>query len=169
MALMLDNLDWEEINPKLDVLLEEYADDKSALIEVLHKAQEIVGYLPERVQERIAEGLNISMSDVSSVISFYSHFSTKPKGKYHIALCMGTACYVKGAPDIAERLEKELKIKSGDTTDDGLFSLEIVRCLGACGLGPVMTVNGEVYGLLSPDKAVTTLKEITLKKITKQG
>ncbi len=161
MSVMIENLNWEEINPQLDALLEEYHGDKSALIEVLHKAQEIVGYLPEPVQEKIADGLNVSLSDVCSVISFYSHFSTKPKGKYHIALCLGTACYVKGAPDIVDRLEKELKLKSGDTTDDGLFSLEMVRCLGACGLGPVMTINGEVYGLLSPDKAVTTLKEIT--------
>ena len=119
-----------------------------------------MGFLPEKVQAKIVDALGVSMSDVTSVVSFYSHFSTKPKGKYHIALCMGTACYVKGTPEIVERLEKELNICSGDTTDDGLYSLEIVRCLGACGLGPVMTVNGEVYGLLSPDKAVTILKEI---------
>ncbi len=161
MSTALKEVNWEEVMPKLDVLLEEYRGDQSALIEVLHKAQEIVGFLPAEVQAKIAEGLNVSMSDVYSVVSFYSHFSTKPKGKYHIALCLGTACYVKGAPDIVERMEKELNLKSGDTTEDGLYSLEIVRCLGACGLGPVMTVNGEVYGLLSPDKAITILREIT--------
>ncbi|MCK4257879.1 MAG: NAD(P)H-dependent oxidoreductase subunit E [Halanaerobiales bacterium] len=161
MSTVLSPVNWEEVNPKLDVLIEEYRGDKSALIEVLHKAQEVVGFLPVEVQAKIAEGLNVSMSDVYSVVSFYSHFSTKPKGKYHIALCLGTACYVKGAPDIVDKMEKELNLKSGDTTEDGLYSLEIVRCLGACGLGPVMTVNGEVYGLLSPDKAITILKDIT--------
>lgn len=160
MSSVSNQLNWEELNPKLDALLAEFHGDKSALIEVLHQAQEIVGFLPENVQAKIVDALGVSMSDVTSVVSFYSHFSTKPKGKYHIALCMGTACYVKGTPEIVERLEKELNICAGDTTDDGLYSLEIVRCLGACGLGPVMTVNGEVYGLLSPDKAVTILNEI---------
>lgn len=158
MSMLSGQVNWEEVNPKLEVLIDEYRGDRSALIEVLHKAQELVGFLPENVQAKIAEGLGVAIGDVYSVVSFYSHFSLKPKGKYHIALCMGTACYVKGAPDIVEKLEKELKIKSGDTTEDGLYSLEIVRCLGACGLGPVMTVNGEVFGLLSPDKAVTILR-----------
>lgn len=163
MSTHVSNVNWEEVNPQLDALLEEYRGDQSALIEVLHKAQELVGYLPEDVQLKIADGLGVAPGDVYSVISFYSHFSTKPKGKYHIALCLGTACYVKGSPDIVDRLERELHIKSGDSTDDGMYSLEIVRCLGACGLGPVMTVNGEVYGLLSPDKAVTILKEFKVE------
>lgn len=162
MSAHVCEINWAEINPKLDALLDQYRGDKSALIEVLHQAQEVVGYLPPEVQEKIADGLGVSVGDVYSVISFYSHFSTKPKGKYHIALCLGTACYVKGSPDIVERLEKELHIKAGDSTEDGLYSLEIVRCLGACGLGPVMTVNGEVYGLLSPDKAVGILKDLNV-------
>lgn len=160
MSEFINLIDWDEVNPRLNKLLEENRGNNAALIEVLHQAQEIAGFLPEEIQDKIAEALEVSPGDVSSVVSFYSHFSTKPKGKYHIALCMGTACYVKGAPEIVERLEKELEIKSGDTTDDGLFSLEIVRCLGACGLGPVMTINGEVYGLLSPDKAITILNEV---------
>lgn len=160
MSSHVKEINWEEMNPKLDALIAGYRGDKSALIEVLHKVQELVGYLPEEVQQRIADGLGVAVGDVYSVISFYSHFSTKPKGKYHIALCLGTACYVKGSPDVVDRLERELHIKAGDSTDDGLYSLEIVRCLGACGLGPVMTVNGEVYGLLSPDKAVTILKDL---------
>lgn len=160
MSSHVKEINWEEMNPKIDALITEYRGDKSALIEVLHKVQELVGFLPEEVQQRIADGLGVAVGDVYSVISFYSHFSTKPKGKYHIALCLGTACYVKGSPDIVDRLERELHIKAGDSTDDGLYSLEIVRCLGACGLGPVMTVNGEVYGLLSPDKAVTILKDL---------
>lgn len=162
MSAHVCEINWTEVNQKLDALLDQYRGDKSALIEVLHQAQEVVGYLPPEVQEKIADGLGVSVGDVYSVISFYSHFSTKPKGKYHIALCLGTACYVKGSPDIVERLEKELHIKAGDSTDDGLYSLEIVRCLGACGLGPVMTVNGEVYGLLSPDKAVGILKDLSI-------
>lgn len=157
---MLENkVNWDEINPKLDALLADYRGDQSALIEVLHKAQEVVGYLPMEVQVKIGESLGVAVSDVYSVVSFYSHFSTKPKGKYHISLCLGTACYVKGSPDILARLERDLGIKSGDSTDDGMYSLEVVRCLGACGLGPVMTVNGEVYGLLSPDKAITILNQ----------
>lgn len=144
---------------QLDDLIKSYQGQPSALIEVLHKAQEIVGYLPREVQIKIAEGLGVSLGQVYSVVSFYSHFSVKPKGKYKVCLCKGTACYVKGSPEIIDRLEKELGIEPGDTTDDGMFSLEVVRCLGACGLGPVMTVNENAHGLLKPDKAVFILEE----------
>lgn len=146
---------WEELYKIIDA----HRGQESALIEVLHQAQELIGYLPQQVQEVIAKGLNVPLSDVFSVISFYHHFNIKPKGKYQVSVCKGTACYVKGAPEIIERLEHDLGIKAGDSTDDGKFSLEVVRCLGACGLGPVMTVNQQAHGLLKPDTAVNALKQ----------
>lgn len=146
---------WEELYKILDA----YRGQGSALIEVLHKAQELIGYLPREVQEVIAKGLGVPLSSVFSVISFYHHFTIKPKGKYQISICKGTACYVKGSPEIIQRLEHDLGIKSGDSTDDGKFSLEVVRCLGACGLGPVMTVNQQAHGLLKPDTAAAALKQ----------
>ncbi|NLC76793.1 MAG: NAD(P)H-dependent oxidoreductase subunit E [Clostridia bacterium] len=143
---------------ELDELLKPYVGQPSALIEVLHKTQELVGYLPKEVQIRVAEALGVSLGEVYSVVSFYSHFSVKPKGKFKISLCKGTACYVKGSPEVLDKIQEQLGIKAGDSTDDGLFSLEVVRCLGACGLGPVMTVNDHAHGLLKPDKAVGILE-----------
>ncbi|MGI6629434.1 MAG: NAD(P)H-dependent oxidoreductase subunit E [Bacillota bacterium] len=144
---------------KLDALIKPYQGQPSALIEVLHKVQDSIGYLPREVQVRIAKALGLSLSEVFSVVSFYTRFTTKPQGKHKICLCKGTACYVKGAPEILERFEKELGIESGDTTDDGMYSLEVVRCLGACGLGPVMTVDGTAHGMVKPDKAMSILKK----------
>jgi len=146
---------WEELYKIID----QYRGQPSALIEVLHKAQELIGYLPQQVQEVIAKGLGVPLSDIFSVISFYHHFTIKPKGKYQVAVCKGTACYVKGSPEIIKRMEQDLGIKSGDSTDDGKFSLEVVRCLGACGLGPVMMVNKQAHGLLKPDTAAAVLKQ----------
>ncbi len=149
---------------KLDELLSNYRDQASALIEVLHRVQELVGYLPKDVQVRVADALGISLGEVYSVVSFYSHFSIKPKGKFKIALCKGTACYVKGSPEVLEKMENHLGIRAGDTTDDGVFSLEVVRCLGACGLGPVMTVNENAHGLLKPEKALEILENYRQQK-----
>ncbi|ATW24670.1 complex I 24 kDa subunit family protein [Candidatus Formimonas warabiya] len=144
---------------QLDQILQLYQGQPSALIEVLHQVQEIIGYLPREVQGKIAKALGVSRGEVYSVVSFYSHFTIKPKGKYQVCMCKGTACYVKGSPEILDRFEKELGIEAGDTTDDGKYSLEVVRCLGACGLGPVMTVNGNAHGLLKPEKALAVLKK----------
>ena len=144
---------------KLAELLDSYQGQSSALIEVLHQVQDMVGYLPKEIQVKIAKALGLSLGEVYSVISFYSNFSIKPKGKHKVCVCKGTACYVKGSPEILERLEKELGIESGDTTDDGKYSIEVVRCLGACGLGPVMTVDGNAHGSLKPEKAVSILKK----------
>ncbi len=105
-----------------------------------------------QVQKAIAEGLGISLSEVYGVVTFYSQFSLTPKGKYRISVCLGTACYVKGADKILEEIEKELEIKPGECTPDGLFSLDSCRCVGACGLAPVLMVNDEVFGKLSHDK-----------------
>ncbi len=147
------------IQKRLNEILQENRGEKENLIEVLHEVQGLVGFIPKYVQKEVAKALDLAPGEVSSVISFYAHFSEKPKGKYQIAICKGTACYVKGSVDIIDRVKKEYDLKAGESTEDGLFSLEIVRCLGACGLGPVMTVNGKAHGLLNAEKAVNILKK----------
>jgi len=137
---------------KLDEIISNYRNAKGALIPALHEAQELYGYLPMSVQKRIAEGLGIPLVEVYSVVTFYTQFSLKPKGKYVIQVCKGTACYVKGASLILERLKEKLGIDVGECTDDGLFSLEVCRCVGACGLSPVIMINEDVYGRLTPDR-----------------
>jgi len=136
----------------LDAIIAEHRNSPADLISVLHEAQELVGYLPQEVQVRVAEGLGVPISEVYGVVTFYSLFATRPRGKFKISLCNGTACYVRGAPRVLDRLERELGVKPGDTSADGLFSLDVVRCLGACGLGPVMTVNADVHARLKPDR-----------------
>lgn len=136
---------------------EEHRGDRGALIEVLHYAQERLGYVPRDVQTRIAEILGVPLSEVYGVMTFYSAFRERPRGKYTISSCQGTACYVRGAPEVLARLEKELGIKAGDSTEDGLFSLEVVRCLGACGLAPVVTVNKDTYGRVTEEKIPSIL------------
>ena len=121
-----------------------------ALLPVLHEAQEIYGYLPIEVQPMVADGLGVSLSEVYGVATFYSRFSLTPKGKHRISVCLGTACYVKGADKVLEEVEKKLGIKSGECTEDGLFSIDSCRCVGACGLAPVMMIDEEVYGKLTP-------------------
>lgn len=128
-----------------------------ALMPILQQAQEIYGYLPEEVQKTIADELGMSLSEVYGVVTFYSQFSLNPKGKYKISVCLGTACYVKGAGDIFDKLQEKLEIKGGECTADGKFSLEACRCIGACGLAPVLTVNEEVYGRLSVEDIDTIL------------
>lgn len=134
---------------RLNEIIEDLKDKRGALIPVLHKAQEIFGYLPEELQTHIAERLDIPLSEVCGVVTFYSLFSMKPRGKYLISICLGTACYVKGAGKISDELAKRLKVRIGDTTEDGKYTLEASRCIGACGLAPVLTVNGEVHGRLT--------------------
>ena len=120
------------------------------LIRVLHRAQAIFGYLPREVQQHVARRLYLSEAQVSGVISFYNYFTTKPKGKYCVDICLGTACYVKGAQDILDKFKLRLMIDVGECTDDGLFSLEACRCIGACGLAPVMMVNEDVHPRMTP-------------------
>ena len=134
---------------KLDKVIEDHKDMQGALIPVLHEAQSIYGYLPYEVMKRIAEGLQIPVAKVYGVATFYSQFSLEKKGKYRINVCMGTACYVKGSGDILNKFRERLGIEVGECTDDGLFSLESCRCIGACGLAPVITINDEVYGRLT--------------------
>ncbi len=122
-----------------------------ALMPALQEAQEIYGYLPIEVQEIVAEELGISLEEVFGVSTFYAQFSLNPKGKYAVAVCLGTACYVKGSGDVMARLERELGLTDGTTSPDGKYSLSATRCIGCCGLAPVMTINGDVYGKLVPD------------------
>lgn len=123
--------------------------EAGALMPVLHDAQNIYGYLPAEVQTVIAEELNVPLAEVYGVATFYSQFSLAPKGKHRISVCLGTACYVKGSDKVLEAIEKELRISCGECTPDKKFSIDSCRCVGACGLAPVMIVDGEVYGKLS--------------------
>jgi len=126
-------------------------DTKGPLMPIMQKAQDIFGCLPIEVQDCIAEELDIPMTDIYGVATFYSQFALEPKGEHVIGVCMGTACYVKNSQPILDRLVKELKIKEGQTTKDGKFTLEATRCLGCCGLAPVIMIGDQVYGRLSPD------------------
>ncbi len=136
---------------KLNKIMKAHSDDKGALMPVLQEAQEIYGYLPIEVQTMIARGLNIPLEEVYGVVTFYSQFSLYPKGEYKISVCLGTACYVKGAGDVFDKFARILNIKSGECTTDGRYSLDACRCIGACGLAPVLTVNDEVFGKVTVD------------------
>lgn len=124
--------------------------EKGALMPVMHEAQNIYGYLPAEVQTVIAEELNIPLAEVYGVATFYSQFSLQPKGKHKISICLGTACYVKGSDKVLQAVERELRISCGECTPDKKFSIDSCRCVGACGLAPVMIIDGEVYGKLQP-------------------
>ena len=136
---------------KLQAIIAENKGKQGALIQVLHEAQLIYGYLPIEVQKVIAEGMDIPLAEVYGVVTFYAQFSLKPKGEYKISICLGTACYVKGADLVLDKFKEQLKIEVGDCTADGKFSLDACRCIGACGLAPVLTVNSDVYGRLVPE------------------
>ena len=132
-------------------VIAELSDDKGALMPILQKAQDIYGYLPIEVQTIISDKMNVPLEKIYGIVTFYSQFSLYPKGKYKVSVCLGTACYVKGSGDIFNKLQELLGIKDGECTPDGQFSLESCRCIGACGLAPVMTVNEDVYGKLTLD------------------
>lgn len=137
---------------KLAEVIEAHKNQKGALMPVLQQAQNIFGCVSEDVQKAIAEGLGVTLSEVYGVATFYSQFSLQPKGQYVCGVCLGTACYVKGSQAVLDRLCSELQIEPGSTTADGLFTVQATRCLGACGLAPVMMINDEVYGRLTPDQ-----------------
>lgn len=142
----------QDLLDKLDPILEEYASKPGALIPVLQIAQGMMGYLPKSALKKISEGLNKPYSEVAGVVSFYSFFSTVPRGKFLVRVCLGTACYVRGGKDILESLKKELGIDVGQTTDDKMFSLDVGRCFGACGLAPVIMINDDVIQRAKPSK-----------------
>ena len=148
-----------ELMQKLDDIIHKYAEQEGSLIPILQKAQDLYGYLPEKVIKRISFKLSKPYSEVAGVVGFYSYFSTVPKGKYEIRVCLGTACYVRGANDVLEAIKDELKIDVGETTEDRLFSISAGRCFGACGLAPVIMVNEEVYQRVKPSKVGEILNQ----------
>ncbi|MSC84914.1 NAD(P)H-dependent oxidoreductase subunit E [Eubacterium sp. am_0171] len=133
-------------------LTAEYKGKEGSLIQVLHMAQGIYGYLPLEVQEVIADGLDIPLAEVSGVVTFYSFFATQPRGKHTIRVCLGTACYVRGGKKIVERLREILGVEIGETTKDRIFTFEVARCIGSCGLAPAMSIDDQVYKQVNPDK-----------------
>ena len=141
-----------EQEEKLKAVIEENKHDKSLLMHVMQEAPGIYGYLPFEVQAMIAEGMDVPVEKVYGVSTFYAQFSLSPKGRYNISVCLGTACYVKGSQAVLDKIVERLGIEPGECTKDAKFSLEACRCIGACGLAPVMTVNDEVYGRLTPDQ-----------------
>ena len=149
----------DEKEEKLQEIILKHKGIKGALIPVLHEAQGIYGYLPFNVQKMIARGLNVSPAEVYGVITFYTQFTLEPKGEYQIQVCMGTACYVKGANDILDKFKEKLGIDVGGSTEDNKFSLDACRCIGACGLAPVVMINEDVYGRLQPDEVEGILKK----------
>ena len=147
----------KEQEAKLLEVIAKYKGQKGALMPIMQEAQEIYGYLPYQVQKIISDETGIPIEKIYGVATFYAQFSMSPKGKYVVAVCLGTACYVKGSGAILEEVEKALGIEDGGCTPDGKFSIEVCRCVGACGLAPVMIVGGDVYGKLTPDKVADIL------------
>lgn len=148
------NIKLEELDP----IIEKYENKKGNLIPVLHKIQKKIGYLPAEVQEYVSEKLQIPMSKIYGVITFYSFFNTEPKGEHTIGVCMGTACYVKGAEDIMDKLKDELSIEVGETSEDDKFTMTVTRCLGTCSMAPVIMIDDKVYGEVSPEKVPEILE-----------
>jgi len=150
-----------EQEAELIKIISENKDTKGALMPVLQKAQEIYGYLPIEVQKIVSNEMDIPLEKIYGVVTFYSQFSLLPKGKYKISVCLGTACYVKGAGDLYDKLMQKLGIAGGECTADGKYSLDACRCIGACGLAPVLTVNEDVYGRLTVDDIEGILAKYT--------
>jgi NADH-quinone oxidoreductase subunit E/NADP-reducing hydrogenase subunit HndA len=142
----------EAMFQELDQYIESMPSKKGELIRVLHKAQGIFGYLPEEVQKFVGKKMNVSTAKVFGVVSFYSYFTMKPKGENNISICLGTACYVRGAEKILDVIKREINCEVGETTEDGKFSITALRCVGACGLAPVVMVGEKVYGRVTVDK-----------------
>ena len=154
----------EKISNEMKELLKNYSQDKSNLIQILNEVQEKYGYIPKQSQIEISNYLNIPMAEIYGVITFYSRFTLEPKGKYNISVCLGTACFVKGSQALLDRLKERLKIEEGQTTPDGKFSIYDTRCVGACGLAPVFTINNEVYGKATVKKLDEVLDEYMQKE-----
>lgn len=147
-----------EAKAEIIALIEQYKGESSPLMMILEAIQKKFGYIPLDVQEIVAEKLGMPFSEVYGVVTFYNFFSLAPKGKYVIGVCLGTACYVKNAQSVLDKIEQILKIKPGETTSDGLFTIEALRCIGACALAPAMSINGKVYGQVKPDQIEGILK-----------
>ena len=152
-----------KIKEEMKEILEQYKIDKENLIPILNDVQVKYGYIPKIAQLKISKYLDIPMAEIYGVITFYSRFTLEPKGKYNISVCLGTACFVKGSQSILDRLKDRLKIEEGKTTADGKFSIDTTRCVGACGIAPVFTVNNEVYGHATVKKLGEVLDELEKK------
>jgi len=151
----------KEQEQQLMEVINKHKGTDGALIPVLHEAQEIYGYLPVEVQAIISKNLGVTMAEIYGVVTFYTQFTTQPKGEYKIGVCLGTACYVKGSGDILNKIKEKLGISEGECTADGKFSIDATRCIGACGLAPVLTVNDEVYGKITVDDVESILAKYT--------
>lgn len=154
-----------DMRRELDAFIDALPTKKNALIQVLHQAQDIYGYLPKEVQAHIAHRLDLPTSRVFGVVTFYAFLKTEPTGKIPVSVCMGTACFVRGADAVLREFESQLQLKNGETSADGLFSLDSIRCVGACGLAPVVTVGGQVYGRIGPDG----VRHIIDEQMAKEG
>jgi len=150
-------IDEERAYAQITNVIDLYKDKQGSLIQVLHLAQEIYGYLPLELQEFIARNMKIPLSEVTGVVSFYSFFSTDPKGEHIIRVCLGTACYVRGGKGVVEYLQQKLGVNIGQTTEDGLFTLEVARCIGSCGLAPAMMIDDQVYKQVNVNKLDTII------------
>lgn len=144
---------------RITEIIQEYKGIEGSLIQVLHLTQGIYGYLPDHVQQLVAQEMNVPLTEVYGVVTFYSLFNTRPKGTNTIRVCMGTACYVRGAKDVLKALSQELEVKVGETSEDSKFTLEVCRCIGACGLAPAITINDKVYQKVLPEKVKGILAE----------
>ena len=149
----------DEMWPKIDDIISANCNVPGSIIGVLRECQDVVGWLPVELIDYISDGLNLSRSEVFGVVSFYSLFSLTPKGRHLIKACLGTACYVKGIKEVMSRITNEYQLKEGSTTEDRRFSLEAVRCLGACGLAPVVVVDEDTYGDVKADKVIEVLQK----------
>jgi NADP-reducing hydrogenase subunit HndA len=149
----------KEKTDKINEICASFNNDQGELINVLHKVQGTFGYLPAEVQEVVAKALNVAVAKVYGVVTFYSFFTMSPKGKHPISVCTGTACYVRGAEKVLEEFKKELKVGVGETTPDGKFSISCLRCVGACGLAPVVMVGEKTYGRVAPEMVKDILSE----------
>lgn len=150
----------KKIKEEMQEIMEQYRVEKDNLIPILNEVQEKYGYIPKVAQLEISNYLNIPMAEIYGVVTFYSRFTLEPKGKYNISVCLGTACFVKGSQKILDRLKDRLKIEEGKTTEDGKFSIDTTRCVGACGIAPVFTVNDEVYGKATVKKLDEVLDKL---------
>ncbi len=157
--MILAGKDFSEQIKELDNYIDSLPTKEGKLITVLHKAQDLIGFLPFELQNHVAEKLNISAAKVYGVVTFYSFFNMEPKGQYKINICLGTACFVRGSSSILDEFKQQLNIETGKTTEDGLFSLDALRCVGACGLAPVLSVNGKVYGRVKKEDVKTIIEE----------
>ena len=158
MTEVKHKLNSTQIN-QIKEICKSFNNDKGELINILHKAQSVFGYLPSEVQEVIADELNESVAKIYGVVTFYSFFTMQPKGKHPVSVCLGTACYVRGAEKVLEEFEKQLNLEVGETSADGKFSLTCLRCIGACGLAPVVMVGDKTYGRLTPEDVKDIIDE----------